>query len=223
MGATNLGFKVAKDFGLAVTPLRPGLVPLVAPDSLKGMCASLAGVSLPVRIASPRGPVVEGNLLFTHAGVSGPAVLDASLYWTEGQALAIDLLPGVDVARELGLKPRMDARNVLARLVPKRLAGALCERHAWGGVAASLSRRDLEAMSELLHAHPFAPSATAGFGKAEVTVGGVDTGQISSKTMECGSVPGLYFIGEVLDVTGRLGGYNLQWAWSSGFAAGQHA
>lgn len=226
VGATGLGYEIAKFFGLGVTPLRPGLAPLMASPELKDLCADQAGVSLPVRITLPgvRGvPAIEESLLFTHQGLSGPAVLDASLWWSPGRSLALDLLPGVDLAEVLAASPRMDVANVLGRLLPKRLARALCARHGWAGQVAAMSAKAQNAMAGTLHAWPFAPAGTAGFNKAEVCLGGVDTARISSKTMECRDVPGLFFTGEVLDVTGRLGGYNLQWAWSSGFAAGQFA
>ena len=222
LGATSLGFELARSMGLRVTPLRPALVPLTAAKALRGFCASLAGTALPARVFGPWGEA-RGDLLFTHKGLSGPAVLDASLHWRPGMDLWLDLLPGVDVEAALAGQGRREIRNALARLVPRRLAAVLCERHGWQGTVAAMGRKALEAMDELLHAWPFQAADTAGWAKAEVSLGGVDTGALSSKTMEANAVPGLYFTGEVMDVTGRLGGYNLQWAWASGFAAGEHA
>ncbi len=225
IGATNLGHRLAKSFGLKCTPLRPGLVPLLAPPELQAFCAALAGISLPVRIAGAF--PAQGELLFTHKGISGPAVLNASLGWTEGDCLEIDFLPGTDIGKALAAWPRMELKNALTRLLPKRLSLELCRLQSrmqdWSGTITSMSKKRLLAVERTLHAFAYAPQGTAGFAKAEVTVGGVDTSGLSSKTMEVKSVPGLFITGELLDVTGRLGGFNLQWAWASGFAAGQHA
>ncbi len=221
LGATNLAFALAERFGLKTTKLRPGLVPLLAGHPLRGLCQELSGVSLEVRIAAPH--AAEGALLFTHRGISGPAVLDASLAWREGQALSIDLLPGVDLAEALSASPRMDVGNRLGQLLPRRLAARLRQEHGWVGAVANLSNKRIQAMGERLHGFVFKPSGAAGFAKAEVTLGGVEVGAISSQTMEAKTVPGLFCVGEALDVTGRLGGFNLQWAWSSGHAAGQNA
>ena len=218
-GATNLGCDIAKSFGLRIVPLRPGLVPLTASGAWKPLCAALSGVSLPVRIAPPH--TADGDLLFTHRGISGPAVLNASLAWEMGQTLGIDFLPGADIAAVLGENPRREIKNALARLLPKRLAAALCDLNAWTGPVGAMPPKTLDALAARIHDSPFKPSGTEGFAKAEVAVGGVDTAQISSKTMEAPAVPGLYFTGEVLDVAGRLGGFNLHWAWASGAAAGR--
>ncbi|QJT09456.1 NAD(P)/FAD-dependent oxidoreductase [Oceanidesulfovibrio marinus] len=224
VGATGLGYALAERFGLRSTGRRPGLVPLLAGPDLAPLCKEMTGASLPVRIAPDTGHYAsEGSMLFTHRGVSGPAVLNASLFWREGQTLSIDLLPGVDVAQALEASPRMELKNVLGTLLPKRLAGWLCARYRWDGPAANLSKKRLVGMEAALHGFEFTPSGTAGYAKAEVTLGGVDTDRVSSKTMEAKKVPGLFCVGELLDVTGKLGGYNLQWAWSSGFAAGQWA
>ncbi|TVM16388.1 aminoacetone oxidase family FAD-binding enzyme [Oceanidesulfovibrio indonesiensis] len=220
-GASSLGCTLAERFGLRCLETRPGLVPLVAGQDLAPLCRELTGVSLPVRIAPPHS--AEGALLFTHHGVSGPAVLDASLAWREGRTLSIDLAPDVDVVEAMGKSPRMEVRNALAGLLPKRLAGWLCTRGGWEGPVAGLSRKQLTALEAALHSFEFTPRGTAGYSKAEVTLGGVDTDHFSSKTMEAKQIPGLYCVGELLDVTGRLGGYNLQWAWSSGYAAGRWA
>lgn len=226
VGATSLGFELARSFGLAVTPVRPGLVPLVADAPLRDFCAALAGTALPARVFGSWGDIggeERGAILFTHKGLSGPAVLNASLRWRPGMELLLDLLPGVDVAQALADCGRQEARNALARLLPKRLANALCGHHGWRGRVADMGHKALQDMAETLGAWPFAASGTDGFARAEVCLGGVDTDALSSKTMEARAVPGLYFTGEVMDVAGRLGGYNLHWAWASGFAAGQHA
>jgi hypothetical protein len=223
VGATRIGHEIARSFGLGVTPLRPGLVPLVAGPELAPFCRELTGISLPVRITTTSGHAIAWDLLFTHKGISGPAVLDASIFWRPGETLTIDLLPGLDPAEheeELLRLGKMDIRNALARSFTRRMAAALCELHKVSGTVGSIPRTRLRALTQTLAAWPFTPAGDAGWAKAEVTMGGVDTDGVSSKTMEAKSVPGLYFVGEVLDVTGRLGGYNLQWAWSSGFAAG---
>ena len=222
LGATDFGYALARGFGLGLTPLRPGLTPLLAGTDLAGLCRELAGVSLPVRL---RGETweVSGDLLFTHKGVSGPAVLDASLFWLPGMPLSVDLVPGRDVAGELAAVPRLDIKNALGRLVPKRLAAGLCHHLGLAGPVAGLSPKALDRLAADLGTFAFTPAKAEGFAKAEVTLGGVDTAELSSKTMEAPAVPGLYCIGELLDVTGRLGGFNLHWAFASGFAAGQSA
>ncbi|AGW13951.1 BaiN/RdsA family NAD(P)/FAD-dependent oxidoreductase [Megalodesulfovibrio gigas] len=219
LGATGLGHDLARQFGLKVTPRRPGLTPLFAPPPWLPLCRELAGLALPVRIAGPHSSI-QGDMLFTHQGLSGPAILDASLFWKEGQTLAIDLLPDADLASLVRSAPRQELRNALARALPARLAAALCAKHGWSGQAGQCSNRMLASLEESIHRAPFAPAAAAGHDKAEVTLGGVDVARIDSKTMQCKDVPGLFFAGEVLDVTGRLGGFNLHWAWASGRAAG---
>lgn len=222
IGATDLGLRIAKSFGLRVVPIRPGLVPLTAPRELQALCREMSGVSLPARIRTNRADRdVSGDLLFTHRGLSGPAALDASLFWRPGETLFIDFLPGRDVAGELAARARMTVKNALGRLLPKRLAALLCDRLGLSKTVAETSKKELAALCESVSAFAFAPAGTEGFKKAETTLGGVDTDLISSKTMEAKAVPGLYFTGEVLDVAGRLGGFNLQWAWSSGAAAGR--
>lgn len=221
LGATSFGYRLAKGFGLGVTELRPGLTPFAAGPDMAAFCRDLSGVSLPVRLTGPC--QASGALLFTHKGISGPAVFDASLYWREGQTLAIDLLPGFDLEAALADVGKLELKNALARHLPKRLAAALCERLGLSGTVANLSKPNRRVLAENLAAFPFTPARVEGFDKAEVTLGGVDTAAISSKTLEASGVPGLYVIGELLDVTGRLGGYNLHWAWASGFAAGESA
>lgn len=234
IGATDFGLRLAKRFGLRVFPAQPGLVPLRASGNLLEFCRELSGISLPVRLSvegvRPSADIpkdaskdIEDALLFTHRGISGPAALDASLYWRSGRHLVIDLLPERNVGEMLAQAPRREIRNVLAKALPTRLADILCRHHAWSGQAGNLPKKKRVALERIIHGFPFHPSGTEGFDKAEATLGGVDTDGIYSKTMESRAVPGLYFTGEVLDVTGRLGGYNLQWAWSSGFVAGQWA
>lgn len=189
------------------------------------LCRELAGVAHEAGIALG-GRAVKGPLLFTHRGVSGPAVLEASLFRGDLQDMRVDWLPGVDLPALLSASPRREIRAVLAGVMPARLAAALC---AWPGLgdlsgpAASIGKKRIQALGEFLHAFPFPLAGDAGWEKAEVTLGGVSCRRISSKTMACQDVPGLHLAGEVLDVTGRLGGFNLQWAWSSAWAAAQHA
>ncbi|WP_460032538.1 BaiN/RdsA family NAD(P)/FAD-dependent oxidoreductase [Megalodesulfovibrio paquesii] len=224
LGATGLGHDIARQYGLSVTPRRPGLVPLLAAPELLPLCQELAGVSLPVRLrVEGHKKAISGDMLFTHHGISGPAVLDASLFWKDGAGLTIDLAPNTAPEALPALfrsAPRQEVRNVLARLLPARLAAALCARHGWTGQAGQCSKATLQAITTQLHTFSFHPAGTAGHGKAEVTLGGVDVADIDSKTMRCKELPSLLFAGEVLDVTGRLGGFNLHWAWASGRAAG---
>ncbi|NBZ86195.1 NAD(P)/FAD-dependent oxidoreductase [Stagnihabitans tardus] len=225
MGATSFGYKLAEAFGLPVTETRPALVPLTfATQELEWM-APLSGVSLPVVARAEGGPAFPEALLFTHRGLSGPAVLQVSSYWREGQGVKVDLLPGVDVAAVLraarGANGRQGLGAALAGVMPERLA-----RHLGGGLApeaaiSTLSNAAVERISAALHGWQMTPVGSEGYRTAEVTLGGVDTAALDARTMEAKGVPGLYFVGEVVDVTGWLGGYNFQWAWSSGWAAGQ--
>lgn len=216
MGATGFAHDVARRFGLAVTETRPALVPLTldVPD--------LAGVSLDVVTTLGQARFREA-MLFTHRGLSGPAILQISSYWHPGRTISIDLLPDVDAAAFLRerkrTRPRAELRSVLAEVLPQRLAQHL----ATEGTMANQRDRDLQALATRLKAWSIVPTGTEGYAKAEVTVGGVDTAELSSRTMEAKKVPGLFVIGEAVDVTGWLGGYNFQWAWSSGWAAGEAA
>ena len=226
IGATDFGLRLAEQFGLRVFPARPGLVPLRASEDLISFCRELSGISLPVRVVVEGARIpdgIEDALLFTHRGISGPATLEASLYWRPGRHLIIDLLPERRIGEVLEQAPRRGVHNALAAALPARLAELLCRYHGWSGQAGSLPKKQRLALERVIHGFPFLPSGTEGLDKAEATLGGVDTEGVSSKTMEAKALPGLYFIGEVLDVAGRLGGYNLQWAWSSGFVAGQRA
>ena len=224
MGATGFAHDVARSLGLAVTPLRPALVPLVFSDADLGFMRALSGLSAEVE-ASCNGVVFRENLLFTHRGLSGPAILQVSSCWREGDALAIDLLPGLDAAAALRVRkrerPRAALKTILGELLPQRLAQALAPEALRDRPVAELADRDLDMLGEALDAWRVVPTGSEGYAKAEVTLGGIDTRGLSSKTMEAREVPGLYAIGEAVDVTGWLGGYNFQWAWSSGWCAGQ--
>lgn len=225
MGATGFAYDVARQFGLSVIAPEPALVPFTFTDADLAFMKPLAGVAAD-SLVSCGGARFRENLLFTHRGLSGPAILQISSYWHQGQAISISLLPDEpDVLKWLkdcrDARPKAALRTVLHEKLPTRLADALAE--AWPGVMASFSNKTLEAVAGRLSAWQLVPAGTEGFAKAEVTRGGVDTGSLSSKTMEAKGQPGLYFIGECVDVTGWLGGYNFQWAWASGWAAGQYA
>jgi predicted Rossmann fold flavoprotein len=214
MGASGFAHDTARHFGLRLTETRPALVPL----TLK--VPELSGVSLEVVTRLGRASFREA-MLFTHRGLSGPAILQISSYWREGQEIMIDLFPDADAASFLKerkrTRPKAELRTVLAEVLPQRLAQHL----ATEGTMANLRDRDLEVLAERLKAWKIVPSGTEGYAKAEVTVGGVDTDELSSRTMEAKKVPGLFVIGEAVDVTGWLGGYNFQWAWASAWAAAE--
>jgi predicted Rossmann fold flavoprotein len=224
MGATAFGYELAKQFGHPVAPPRPALVPLTWSRADAEAYTDLAGVSFEAE-ASCGGRSFREGILFTHKGLSGPAILQASSYWESGAPLFLDLLPGHDLSDELaaGRDSRFDLAALLGQYLPRRFAQKWCARGLQAKPLGDCSNADLRAISEGLHAWRIFPAGTEGYEKAEVTAGGVDTSSCSSKTMESAKVPGLYFVGEVLDVTGHLGGYNFQWAWASGFAAGQEA
>jgi hypothetical protein len=224
LGASGLGHAIGKQFGLKVVPPRPGLVPFLFAARDQKVFQGLAGISLDTAV-SCGGKRFRGDLLFTHRGLSGPVALQASLYWTPGEPLLIDLVPDIDVLGEFMSRRRskIEMRNLLAAYLPKRFAEAWCGQMTISKPLDQTSDRELKAIADGLHAWNVLPKRTEGYDTAEVTAGGVDTDELSSKTMEAKKVPGLYFIGEVVDVTGELGGYNLHWAWASGFAAGQVA
>lgn len=222
LGATDIGYRIARQFGLKVTPLKPGLVPLVFAKSDLGKFKELSGVSFRATVSC--GPVsFDGMVLFTHRGLSGPAILQISLYWENGRKISINLLPDLDIDELLSghHHSKMKIENLLSRSMPERLAKAWCAACIEPKPMNQYTERELKVIADRLGRWEIFPEGTEGYAKAEVTVGGVDTTELSSKTMEAKKVPGLYFIGEVVDVTGQLGGYNLQWAWSSGYAAGQ--
>jgi predicted Rossmann fold flavoprotein len=224
MGATGFAYDLARRFDLAVIEPRPGLVPLKVGGGTLDLVAPLAGVSLDARVAYGRQSFRE-SILFTHRGLSGPAVLQISSYWQKGGTLALDLAPGLEVENFLAerkrTRPKAELRSILAELLPTRLAHALAESPACAGPISNLPDRSLKATAERLKCWQVIPTESEGWSKAEVTVGGIDSAGLSSRTMEARNVPGLYVIGEAVDVTGWLGGYNFQWAWSSGWCAGQ--
>lgn len=224
MGATGFGYRVAESFGLPLVETRPALVPLTFAEQELGWMRPLAGVAVDARVTAGRQGLDEA-VLFTHRGLSGPAVLQASSYWREGEAIVVDLAPGRDVAAELraakaqGGKPAL--RTVLGRWVPERLARHLEEVSGITAPMAEVPGAALDRVAGLVKDWRLVPVGSEGYRTAEVTLGGVDTAALDGRTMAAKAVPGLYFIGEVVDVTGWLGGYNFQWAWSSGWAAGQ--
>lgn len=219
MGATGFGYDLARQFGLNIVPTRPALVPLLLHPAERKRYSDLAGVSTEV-IASAGNSAFREKMLFTHRGLSGPAILQASSYWKEGEFLQIDLAPGREATqkiRDAGTRSTAVAEKALREFLPSRLAERWLKFHppkAWTNTA-------LDAFEGELHSWHIHPVGTEGYEKAEVTAGGVDTAELSSKTMEARKVPGLFFIGEVVDVTGHLGGFNFQWAWASAAAAGR--
>ncbi|GLK86256.1 hypothetical protein GCM10017653_43260 [Ancylobacter defluvii] len=226
MGATGFGYDIAGRFDLKVTPTRPGLVPLTLDPALLERLAPLAGIGLPARATHGKARFDEA-ILFTHRGLSGPAILQISSYWREGDEIALDLAPGTDVFAALraarGENGRQAPGSALAALLPRRLAQLAGDTHAAGRNLADLSDKALRQLALAVNEWRFKPAGSEGYRTAEVTLGGVDTADLDQKTMQARAVPGLFFIGEVVDVTGWLGGYNFQWAWSSGWAAGQAA
>ena len=223
MGATGFGFELARQFGHAVLPTRAGLVPLTLTGRHAEDYAELAGVALPIR-ARCHDIQFDDAMLLTHRGISGPAILQISSYWQPGDDLRLDLLPGMDALERLraeqATRPGAELRTVLGDLLPRRFAQRLCERWLGSRPLRQYDAPALRAIAEQLGNWPLVASGTEGYRTAEVTLGGVDTDGLSSSTMQSRHVPGLYFIGEVVDVTGWLGGYNFQWAWASGHAAG---
>lgn len=222
MGATDFGYRLARHFDIGIVEPRPGLVPLTFSGAMQQFCAGLSGVSLDVT-ASCNGQFFRENLLFTHDGLSGPAILQISSYWLPGQAISLDMLPGRDALNLLtdAAAAHRALGSMLADHWPRRVAQGWAEAFGPSRPLDQLTAREIEALATLLHAWELRPMGTRGYAKAEVTVGGIDTNELSQRTMESRKVPGLYFIGEVVDVTGWLGGYNFQWAWASGYAAGQ--
>lgn len=226
LGATPFGYQIAEQFGLDVLPTRAGLVPFTLHDHDKAIYADLSGISLPIRVTSKDGTSFPADMLFTHRGLSGPSILQISNYWLPGEAVSIDLLPNVDLAQELDeLKQQssnQSLKNTLSQWLPKRFIEALIEsKQLVDKPIKQLQHKDLSDTVATIHEWQIKPNGTEGYRTAEVTLGGVDTNQLSSKTMECKDIKGLYFIGEVTDVTGWLGGYNFQWAWACGWACGQ--
>lgn len=225
MGSSGFGYRIAEQFGLKIVPPRAALVPLTSDAALLAQFGDLAGVSVEAIVSCGKISFDEA-LLFTHRGLSGPAILQISSYWREGQDIVIDMAPGIDVLAALkrlrGEHPRQEMATALAGLIPKRLARAIADAIGGPERIADFSDALLAKVAAAVKQWRVRPNGTEGYRTAEVTLGGVDTSELSSKTFESRSVPGLYFIGEVVDVTGQLGGFNFQWAWSSGYAAGRH-
>lgn len=226
MGATGLGYEIAKSFDIEIVETRPALVPLTFAEQDLARTAPLAGLARAARVSHGKTRFDE-DLLFTHRGLSGPAILQISSYWREGDAITIDLMPEGDIAARLAAQRaeagRQALHNALARHIPEKLAQFVVAEAGLTGRLADQSNKALACLAEQMHRWQVRPVGSEGYRTAEVTLGGVATDELDAKTMEARRVPGLYFIGEVVDVTGWLGGYNFQWAWASGWAAGQAA
>ncbi|MBN9544058.1 MAG: NAD(P)/FAD-dependent oxidoreductase [Alphaproteobacteria bacterium] len=224
MGASDFGYRVAAQFGLDIVPTRPALVPLTFDETLLKRLSALSGVATQARVRHGR-TAFEEALLFTHRGLSGPAILQISSYWREGDEIRISLLPGGDAFALLRAARaeygKQEPQTFLATLLPRRLAKDIVDAHGCTGNLADQSDAKLRELADAINDWRITPSGSEGYRTAEVTAGGVDTKGLNSTTMEAKTVPGLYFIGEVVDVTGWLGGYNFQWAWSSGWCAGR--
>ncbi len=230
MGATGWAYEVARQFDIRVTDIRPALVPLTFEAGLLEMLTPLAGVAVDARVASApdtkaRKAAFNEAMLFTHRGLSGPAILQISSYWREGEAIVAAMAPGRDVFAELKAAKTTNGRQAvhtaLGHIVPRRLAESLCAREGAAGNLADLSDATLRRLDQAVNGWSVKPVGSEGYRTAEVTLGGIDTAALDQQTLAAKAVPGLYFIGEAVDVTGWLGGYNFQWAWSSGWAAGQ--
>jgi predicted Rossmann fold flavoprotein len=224
LGASGFGHEVARKFKIRVTQVKPALVPFVFQGRDQKIFKGLAGIAVASVVSIGR-TKFRGNILFTHRGLSGPAALQASLYWEPGEPLLIDLLPSLDIEGVfLSMRSsKMELHTLLAGHLPKRFVQTWCDHVVISKPISQCSDKELKSIAEGLHAWKIFPKGTEGYDVAEVTAGGVNTEELSSKTMESKKIPGLYFIGEVVDVTGLLGGYNLHWAWASGYAAGQFA
>ncbi|MCW9697093.1 NAD(P)/FAD-dependent oxidoreductase [Proteus mirabilis] len=226
LGATPFGYKIAQQFGLNVLPTRAGLVPFTLHKPQLEQLSPLSGVAIPAIVTAENGTQFKENILFTHRGLSGPAILQISSYWHPGENVSINLLPDTDLEGYLQEKrqaqPNQLLKNTLSRLLPKRFIEIMIENNQLPDTSlAQLSNERITQITTLLQAWLVLPNGTEGYRTAEVTLGGVDTRNLSSKTMEATKITGLYFIGEVVDVTGWLGGYNFQWAWSSAYACAQ--
>ena len=230
MGATGWAYDVARRFDIRVTETRPALVPLTFEAGLLETLAPLAGVAVNARVASApeekaRKATFDEAMLFTHRGLSGPAILQISSYWREGEAIVASMALGRDVFEELKAAKvangRQAVHTALSHIVPRRLAESLCQREGVAGNLADVSDKTLRRLDQAVNGWTIKPVGSEGYRTAEVTLGGVDTAALDQQTMQAKAVPGLYFVGEAVDVTGWLGGYNFQWAWSSGWAAGQ--
>ncbi|MCQ4315575.1 NAD(P)/FAD-dependent oxidoreductase [Pseudomonas zhaodongensis] len=227
LGASGFGYQVARQFGHSVLPTRAGLVPFTITEPLlKSMCESLSGTSVEDCLVSCNGQSFRENILFTHRGLSGPAILQVSSYWQPGDTIEINLLPHLDLVEWLdeqrGERPNTELKTLLGELFTRKMATLLAEHWFVSKPLKQYSAAELAEIAEKLSNWRVMPAGTEGYRTAEVTIGGVDTREVSSKTMESLKAPGLYFVGEVLDVTGHLGGFNFQWAWASGYAAAQY-
>ncbi|MCZ4320834.1 NAD(P)/FAD-dependent oxidoreductase [Pseudomonas anguilliseptica] len=227
LGASGFGYQVAKQFGHTLLPTRAGLVPFTITDpQLKALCSELSGTSVEDCVVSCNGQSFKENILFTHRGLSGPAILQISSFWQPGEAISINLLPHIDLpewlAEQQRERPNSELKTLLAELFTKKMAGLLADNWFASKPLKQYTHAELKAIAEQLGDWQLVPAGTEGYRTAEVTLGGVDTREVSSKTMESLKSPGLYFVGEVLDVTGHLGGFNFQWAWASGYAAAQY-
>jgi predicted Rossmann fold flavoprotein len=223
MGATDFGYKIAKNFKLKIVEPKPALVPFTFYEALLEKTKLLSGVSLDAIVTCGKVKFREA-ILFTHRGISGPAILQISSYWKENEAISINFTPEIDIflwlQEERKNKPKQEIQNILSPILPRSFVNFILEKTNHSGFIADMSNVKLKEIANFINCWTVVPSGTEGFAKAEVTSGGIDTDEISSKTFEAKSVKGLFFIGEVLDVTGWLGGYNFQWAWASGKAAG---
>lgn len=225
MGATGFGYKVAEQFGLKIIQPVPALVPFTFDEKLLAKTVELSGVAIDSVVTCGKIKFAEA-ILFTHRGISGPAILQISSYWKKGEKIIINFAPNRDIfswlIEEKKSKPKQEIQNILSQILPKSFVGFLLSQIGHRGFLADMSNQKLKDIGNFINAWSVIPSGTEGFAKAEVTLGGVDVEEISSKTFEAKKVPGLFFIGEVLDVTGWLGGYNFQWAWASGKACGDY-
>ncbi len=226
IGASNFGYEAAKKFNLDVIETLPALVPLTFSEKILTICKELTGLSVEA-IVSFKKTFFEEGMLFTHRGLSGPSILQISSYWKLGEDININLVPKLNIFKSLEdkkkLNPKQDISLIISEILPKRLAQIICKENEVTGNICELSSKKLKQLSDSINAWAINPTGSEGYRTAEVTLGGVNTNEISSKTMMIKKHPGLFFIGEVVDVTGHLGGYNFQWAWSSGFVAGQYA
>ena len=226
IGASKFGYDIAQKFGLKVIETLPALVPLTFSEKILAICKELTGLSVKA-VVSFKKTFFEEGMLFTHRGLSGPSILQISSYWKLGDDIKVNLSPKLDVDKFLNDRkisnPKQDISIIVSEILPKRLAQIICNENNVNGNICELSKKILTSLSNSINAWAINPTGTEGYRTAEVTLGGIDTDEISSKTMMSNKHPGLFFIGEVVDVTGHLGGYNFQWAWSSGFVAGQYA
>ncbi|MDB3971585.1 NAD(P)/FAD-dependent oxidoreductase [Candidatus Pelagibacter sp.] len=226
IGASKFGYDIAQKFNLKVIETLPALVPLTFSEKILAICKELTGLSVEA-VVSFKKTFFEEGMLFTHRGLSGPSILQISSYWKLGDDIKVNLSPKLDVDKFLNDRkisnPKQDISIIVSEILPKRLAHIICNENKVNGNICELSKKILTSLSNSINAWAINPTGTEGYRTAEVTLGGIDTEEISSKTMMCNNHPGLFFIGEVVDVTGHLGGYNFQWAWSSGYVAGQYA